>query len=207
MNDWTPCSKRLPDKEGEYIVTDDAGGMATVTTDEFEHCTNGEPMWLFGQHITAWMPFPEPYKEEKMKPKNMYISIDSYTIEEDNFLGGDKNIVFSIGKRTYRIPLYLDADKNPHILDLEAHDRANKLTVDDNPIPDGLDPIRIIVNGPATIVFWEDGTKTVVKCIDGEPWDIYHAFTAALAKKVYGNNSRIHKILKTKVEYQEDSNG
>lgn len=84
---------------------------------------------------------------------------------------------------------------------------TNKLTVDDNPIPDGLDPIRIIVNGPATIVFWEDGTKTVVKCIDGEPWDIYHAFTAALAKKVYGNNSRIHKILKTKVEYQEDSNG
>ena len=70
MNDWTPCSERLPDKEGEYIITDDAGGMATVTTDEFEHYTNGEPMWLYGQHITAWMPFPEPYKEEKMKPKN-----------------------------------------------------------------------------------------------------------------------------------------
>lgn len=98
MNDWIPCSKRLPDKEGEYIVTDDAGGMATVTTDEFEHYTNGEPMWLFGQHITAWMPFPEPYKEEKMEKKKLYISIDSYAVKKDDYYIGDAYIEFSIGK-------------------------------------------------------------------------------------------------------------
>ena len=69
------------------------------------------------------------------------------------------------------------------------------------PIPEGLDPIKIIVNGPATIVFWEDGTKTVVKCAKGETWDIYNAFTAALAIKVFGNNSKIKKILKIKVEW------
>lgn len=69
------------------------------------------------------------------------------------------------------------------------------------PIPEGLDPIKIIVNGPATIVFWEDGTKTVVKCAKGETWDIYNAFTAALAIKVFGSNSKIKKILKTKVEW------
>lgn len=71
-------------------------------------------------------------------------------------------------------------------------------------IPEGLDPIKIIVNGPATIVFWEDGTKTVVKTAKGETWDIYHAFTAALAIKVFGSNSKIKKILKTKVEYRGD---
>ena len=70
-------------------------------------------------------------------------------------------------------------------------------------VTNSYDPIKIIVNGPATIVFWQDGTKTVVKCTKGEKWDIYHAFSAALAKKVYGNNSRIHKILKTKVKYEE----
>lgn len=65
MNDWMPCSKRLPDKEGEYIVTDDAGGMATVETDEFYYDEDtGEPSWLFSQNVTAWMPLPEPYKED-----------------------------------------------------------------------------------------------------------------------------------------------
>lgn len=72
------------------------------------------------------------------------------------------------------------------------------------PIPEGLYPIKIIVNGPATIVFWEDGTKTVVKCAKGESWEIYNAFTAALAIKVFGSNSKIKKILKTKVEWPDD---
>ena len=62
---WIPCAKRPPDKEGMYIVTDDAGGMATVSTDEFSHYEGGEPMWMFSQNVTAWMPLPEPYKEGK----------------------------------------------------------------------------------------------------------------------------------------------
>jgi hypothetical protein len=59
---WIPCRERLPEKEGMYIVTDDAGGMATVNTDEFSHYESGEPMWMFSQNVTAWMPLPEPYK-------------------------------------------------------------------------------------------------------------------------------------------------
>lgn len=65
-------------------------------------------------------------------------------------------------------------------------------------------PLKIIVNGPATIVFWKDGTKTVVKCAKGESWDIYNAFTAALTIKIFGSNSKIKKILKTKVEWPDD---
>lgn len=65
-------------------------------------------------------------------------------------------------------------------------------------------PLKIIVNGPATIVFWQDGTKTVVKCAKGESWDIYNAFTAALAIKIFGTNSKIKKILKTKIEWPDD---
>jgi len=62
---WIPCSERLPEKEGTYIVTDDAGGMATVSTDEFSHYESGEPMWIFSQNVTAWMPLPEPYEERR----------------------------------------------------------------------------------------------------------------------------------------------
>lgn len=64
-------------------------------------------------------------------------------------------------------------------------------------------PKRIIVNGPATIVYWEDGTKTVVKCMEGTTPDVYSGFTAALAKRVYGSNTQIKKFLKEKVEIQE----
>lgn len=56
-------------------------------------------------------------------------------------------------------------------------------------------PERIIYNCAATIVFWKDGDKTVVKCSPGEKYNRYHAFCAALAKKVYGNNSRTNKYV------------
>lgn len=57
-------------------------------------------------------------------------------------------------------------------------------------------------NGKATIVFWDDGTKTIVKCEDGDRQDPYTAFTAALAKKIYGSNSRVKKIV-NKTEEQK----
>lgn len=57
-------------------------------------------------------------------------------------------------------------------------------------------PIKIIKNGPATVVFWKDGTKTVVKCAPETTPSDYDAFTAALAIKIYGNNSRLKKMIK-----------
>ena len=41
---------------------------------------------------------------------------------------------------------------------------------------------NVIFNKPATIVFWEDGTKTVVKAID-EPFDEEKGLAMAIAKK------------------------
>lgn len=58
---------------------------------------------------------------------------------------------------------------------------------------------KIIKNGPATIVFWIDNTKTVVKRKEGAEDDIYVAFCAALAKKMYGTNSKVNKMLRTLV--------
>lgn len=56
-------------------------------------------------------------------------------------------------------------------------------------------PMRIIHNGPATIVFWDDDTKTVVKCAEDDLYSEYTAFTAAYVKKLFGNNSRIKRII------------
>ena len=60
-------------------------------------------------------------------------------------------------------------------------------------------PKRIIHNGPALIVFWWDGTKTVVKC-HNEDFDVEKGLAMALCRKMWGR-SRTEHFLK-KVEEQ-----
>lgn len=54
----------------------------------------------------------------------------------------------------------------------------------------------VIFNGPATIVLWKDGTKTVVKAQDGEPVDKEKGLAMAIAKKVYGNKGSYYNEFK-----------
>lgn len=53
---------------------------------------------------------------------------------------------------------------------------------------------KVIFNDPATIVFWRDGSKTVVKCREGETFDKWTGLSMALAKRVYG--CEFHHIFK-----------
>lgn len=59
---------------------------------------------------------------------------------------------------------------------------------------------RVIFNNPATIVFWEDGTKTVVKRQKGDRWDKEKGIAMAIAKKLYGNTGKYCDILKEHLE-------
>lgn len=55
---------------------------------------------------------------------------------------------------------------------------------------------NVIFNDPATIVFWEDGTKTVVKCQDGDEFDPEKGLAMAIVKKAYGNKGSYCNKLK-----------
>ena len=55
---------------------------------------------------------------------------------------------------------------------------------------------NVIFNDSATIVFWEDGTKTVVKCQDGDEFDPEKGLAMAIAKKSYGNKGSYCNKLK-----------
>ena len=55
---------------------------------------------------------------------------------------------------------------------------------------------NVIFNYPATIVFWKDGTKTVVKCQDGDDFDPEKGLAMAIAKKAYGNKGSYCNKLK-----------
>ena len=67
-----------------------------------------------------------------------------------------------------------------------------------------LNVSKIIFNPPATIVFWEDGTKTVVKCAAEDEFSECYGFLAALGKKVYENNNQIKKLIDKKAEWHEN---
>lgn len=58
---WIPVSERLPEKNGRYLVTNTRWGAYELDWDIFYKEQND---WLFGKDVTAWMPLPEPYKEE-----------------------------------------------------------------------------------------------------------------------------------------------
>ena len=59
-------------------------------------------------------------------------------------------------------------------------------------------PVKVLFNSPATIVFWADGTKTVVKCMEYDLYDKEKGFILCVLKKAFGDKSykKIFKLFK-----------
>lgn len=109
-------------------------------------------------------------------------------------------------KRTFKDPEYFN--RNVELVNdtvkryfMEDVMRTNKIFY-----RTGLIPTKIIYNPPATIVFWTDGTKTVVKCSAEDEYNEYYGFLCALGKKMFGTNSHLKKLIDEKAErhYPED---
>lgn len=47
---------------------------------------------------------------------------------------------------------------------------------------------KVIFNGNATIVIWLDGSKTVVKCAEGDGYSKFSGLAIAICKHIYGPN-------------------
>lgn len=66
---------------------------------------------------------------------------------------------------------------------------------------------KVKFSGPATIVFWADGSKTVVKCQEGDAFDPEKGLALCFMKKVLGNKSgTFNKVLKTYGKEESDDN-
>ena len=76
------------------------------------------------------------------------------------------------------------------ILSVEKYKASIELRVD---IPGMID--RVIFNDPATIIYWKDGSKTVVKRSDDDVWDPEKGFCMAVIKKLYGHTSFIKRFM------------
>ena len=53
---WIPVSERLPEKNGEYLIT---GRQGAVNKRRYH-----DGYWYGNWSVIAWMPLPEPYKAE-----------------------------------------------------------------------------------------------------------------------------------------------
>ena len=68
---------------------------------------------------------------------------------------------------------------------------------------------HVILHAPATIVFWKDGSKTVVKCKEGDVYDPEKGIAMAFTKKVLGNNynyiNKFNTVLRKAKTVEDDS--
>lgn len=56
--------------------------------------------------------------------------------------------------------------------------------------------VRFHFCGPATVIEWSDGTKTVVKCGEDDIYDAEKGIALCIAKKVFGNTGKYYDVIK-----------
>lgn len=56
--------------------------------------------------------------------------------------------------------------------------------------------VKVIFNDQATIVLWDDGTKTVVKCGENDFYDPEKGLALAISKKALGNKGNYYNTFK-----------
>lgn len=69
-DDWIPCSERLPEEDGQYLITvryKHVDGYEDVYAEHGDWCDGNWDMFCFGhcgevESIPAWMPLPEAYQ-------------------------------------------------------------------------------------------------------------------------------------------------
>ena len=70
-------------------------------------------------------------------------------------------------------------------------------------------PKKVIFSGPATTILWKDGTKTTVKCQEGDEWTPDVGIAMCYLKKMLGNKGNYNKIFReaekvSEVQYKKE---
>lgn len=68
-----------------------------------------------------------------------------------------------------------------------------------------MEIVRVIFNDPATIVFWADGTKTVVKATN-EDFDPEKGLAMAISKRALGDKANYYDVFKKHLNKKEKTN-
>lgn len=62
---------------------------------------------------------------------------------------------------------------------------------------------RVYFNDPVTVVLWKDGTKTIVRCQEGDTYSAETGLALCFAKKALGNKGNFNDVFKKYVPAEE----
>ena len=81
------------------------------------------------------------------------------------------------------------------IIEKEAEKEKKNMPVDRNRVY--IPAIKkVIFNNPATIVIWNDGTKTTVKCSERDEYSEEVGLAMCISKKALGNKGNFNEVFK-----------
>ena len=133
-----------------------------------------------------------------MSGKKLYLEIDDIKVESRSLLPQyDLGSCFDIPQDYVKLNEYtLCSHINNKTFKMQTNRDLILVDIDELYKNPGGGAKKVIFNYPATIVLWNDGTKTVVKCGDDEIWDPEKGLAMCIAKKAFGNKGNYWNTIK-----------
>ena len=163
-----------------YGILDDFSKAYGVTIELIEDSLNQMPELIIRDSCDRWV--------SRHKLPNLRLDELAYILDQV--------------KRKYNLEVenYIRA----YELDLSLYPYFKPNTTNITKLPEIKD---VIFNEPATIILWADGTKTVVKCQEGEGYDPEKGLAMAISKKALGNKGNYCEVFKKWLPEEEVNDG
>lgn len=187
--------------ELEIIIKDLRKDMAPEDTSELDERKANFFKNLDAKYPGIYNAYLEMIKEEsesepEPKTDNIEEIIDDFLEFLDNMLADDEDE--KLEDETSDVED--EANDCDDCGDCDLCDRYDE----EDAVKEPLDFERIEFHDPATIVFWNDGTKTVVKARHGDKFDKEKGLAMAIAKKVMGNTNKYYDVFEEFCFDEED---
>lgn len=187
--------------ELEIIIKDLRKDMAPEDTSELDERKANFFKNLDAKYPGIYNAYLEMIKEEsesepEPKTDNIEEIIDDFLEFLDNMLADDEDE--ELEDETSDVED--EANDCDDCGDCDLCDRYDE----EDAVKEPLDFERIEFHDPATIVFWNDGTKTVVKARHGDKFDKEKGLAMAIAKKVMGNTNKYYDVFEEFCFDEED---
>ena len=112
---------------------------------------------------------------------NFRWKVQNIQLDSDGYRGSEKYVVILSGHRNGPVPAHHFMTMCEHLESMLNPKEAGPKSLF------GLRIKNVIFNDPATIVIWNDDSKTVVKTQNGEEFDPEKGLAMAIAKRMFGN--------------------
>lgn len=192
-----PFHKMIQEKTDELMKQMDIG-YRYFTADEIERRDN---MVIAKWNINL---IGETSTDVRRNPKQRMIEI----IHKTGSTIGKRTICAVIGHAvTYNGNNYVYTGEEKGWIQIDSNNGKEETAMPvryDQVKPNWLSIKQVIFNAPATIVLWNDGTKTVVKC-ENEDFDPEKGLAMAIAKKAFGNQGNYYNQFKKWLPEKEEA--